>query len=202
MIRRTLPTLVALTLVGGLAACSDDKKDPEPKATDSTTSAEPTPTEPAWEDKYSEKQLRAYEAALQRWESYLNRSEPIWAAGKATPQAEDLFKEYFPDPDWRSVFAQLKTYEQVDVTTKGQAEVFWSKAKDISKDGLNVTLEQCVNYSAAVTTQRGEVVEGETWGTQPRIREIQLSKPEGYGWLIYSLKDATSKKRPKRCDPS
>lgn len=87
MIRRTLSTLAALTLAGALAACSDAAKDPEPKATDSTTSAAPTPTptEPTWQDAYTEKQLMGYEAALQRWESYLNRSEPIWAAGKATP---------------------------------------------------------------------------------------------------------------------
>lgn len=201
MIRRTLSTVAALALAAGLAACSDDKKDPEPKATDSTTSAEPTPTEPAWEDAYTEKQLDGYEAALQRWESYLDRSEPIWAAGKATPQAEDLFKEYFPDPIWRSVFQTLKTYEQVEVKTVGQAQIYWSKATEISKTARSVTIEQCVKYSAARTTQHGEVVEGSAWGDQPRIRRIHLSKPEGYGWLIYDLQDATSKKRPKRCEP-
>lgn len=203
MIRRTLSTLAALTLAAALTACGDTAREPEPEATDSTTAAEPspTPTEAAWQAQYSAKQLKGYETALQRWQSYLNRSEAIWAAGKATPQAEDLFKEFFPDPIWRSVYAQLMTYEQVEVTTEGQAEVYSSKATEISEDGRSVTIEQCVNYSAAVTTQRGEVVAGEMWGTQPRIRRVHLSKPEGYGWLIYELDDATSKKRPKRCDP-
>jgi hypothetical protein len=201
MIRRTLSTLAALTLAAGLTACSDDKKDPEPRATDSTTSAEPTPTEPAWEDAYTEKQLDGYKAALQRWESYLDRSEPIWAAGKATPQAEDLFKEYFPDPIWRSVYSQLKTYEQVDVKSEGQAEVYWSRAKEISDTALSVTIEQCVNYSTGMATQGGKVVEPEKWATEPRLRTISLSKPKGYGWLIYELHDETSKKRPKKCEP-
>lgn len=201
MIRRTLSTLAALTLAAGLTACSDDKKDPEPQATDSTTSAEPTPTEPAWEDGYTEKQLAGYEAALQRWESYLDRSEPIWAAGKATPQAEDLFKEYFPDPNWRSLFNTLETYEQVEVKTEGQAEVYWSRATQISKDAKSVTIEQCVDYTAASTTQWGKPVQPYEWAKVPRTRTINLSKPEGYSWLIYDLQDAASKKRPKKCTP-
>lgn len=200
MIRRTLSTLAALTLAGALTACSDSAKDPAPKATDSTTSAAPTPT-PTWQDAYTEKQLAGYDAALQRWESYLNRSEPIWAAGKATPQAEELFKEYFPDPIWRTVNAQLKTYEQVEVRSEGQAQVYWSKATEISKNALNVTIEQCVNYSAGETSQRGEVVKVADWAKEPRLRVVQLSRPKVYGWLIYSVQDASAEKRPKRCAP-
>lgn len=203
MIRRTLSTLAALTLVGALSACSDATKDPEPKATDSTTSAAPTPTPTAtaWRDAYTEKQLTGYDAAVQRWESYLNRSEPVWAAGRATPRAEDLFKEYFPDPVWRVVYAQLKTYEEVEVKTEGQAEVYWSKAIEISGTALSVTIEQCVNYSTGTATQGGKVIEAEKWATEPRLRTIALSKPKGHGWLIYELHDETSKTRPKKCEP-
>lgn len=201
MIRRTVSALVALTLATGLTACSGDKKDPEPQTTDSTTSAEPTPTEAAWEDAYTKKQLDGYKAAFQRWESYLQRSESIWAKGEATLQAEDLFKEYFPDPAWRNVLGQLKSYEQVDVKTQGQARVYWSRAKEIGKNGLSVTIEQCVDYSAGKTTQRGQVVEVADWAKEPRLRVIDLSKPEGYGWLIYGLQDASATKRPRRCTP-
>lgn len=200
MIRRTLSTLAALTLAAGLTACSDDKKDPEPQATDSTTSAEPTPTEPAWEDAYTEKQLDGYKAALQRWESYLDRSEPIWAAGKATPQAEDLFKSYFPDPSWRGVFQTLKTYEQVEVKVEGLAEVFWSKATEISKDGLNVTIEQCVDYSTIKVTQYGKPAAADK-NPGPKSRTIKLYKAKGHPWLILELHDATSKRKPKPCEP-
>lgn len=203
MIRRTLSTLAALTLVGALSACSDATRDPEPKATDSTTSAAPTPTPTAtaWRDAYTENQLTGYDAALRRWESYLNRSEPIWAAGKATPQAEDLFKEYFPDPIWRTVNAQLKTYEEVEVKSEGQAQVYWSRATEISKNARNVTIEQCVNYSAGETSQRGEVVKVADWAKEPRLRVVELSRPKGYGWLIYRVQDASAEKRPMRCAP-
>lgn len=200
MIRRTLSTVAAVALAAGLTACSDDKKDPEPKATDATTSAEPTPTEPAWEDAYTEKQLDGYEAALQRWESYLDRSEPIWAAGKATPQAEDLFKEYFPDPSWRGVFSTLKTYEQVEVKVEGQAKVFSSKATKISKDGLNVTIEQCVDYSTIKVTQYGKPAAADK-NPGPKLRTVRLYKAKGYPWLILQIQDATSKRKPKPCEP-
>lgn len=201
VIRRTLSTLAVLALTAGLSACSDDKKDPEPKATDSTTSAEPTPTKPAWEDKYTEKQLKAYEATLQRWESYLSRSEPIWAEGKATPQAEDLFDEYFSYPGSLNQFTRLKTYDQVDVKTDGQAEVFWSKAAFISKDALSLTVEQCVNYSASKTTQRGNPIEPKKWATEPRLRTIKFTQSKSGGWLIDGVSDETTKPRPERCTP-
>ena len=201
MIRRTLSIVAALALASCLSACSDENRDPDPKATDSTSSASPTPTKPAWQDAYSEKQLDGYDAALQRWESYLDRAEPIWAAGEATPQAEDLFKEYFPDPVWRNVYSTLKTYEQVDVRSEGQARVYWSKATQISGTALSVTIKQCVNYSTGKATQGGKTIEPEEWATDPRLRTISLSKPKGNDWLIYELHDETSKKRPATCEP-
>lgn len=201
MIRRTLSTLAALTLAAGLTACSDDKDDPNTSPTETPSSAEPTPTETAWQDDYTAKQLKAYDAALQRWESYLQRSEPIWAAGKATPQAEDLFKEYFPDPAWRNQFEQLATYEEVEIKTTQQPEIYWSRAKRISKDLRGVRIEQCVLYSSGSTTQRGKPIESAKWATVPRLRTIELSKPKGFDWLIYGVTTAASKPRPERCTP-
>ncbi|MCX6398398.1 MAG: hypothetical protein NTX33_00510 [Propionibacteriales bacterium] len=188
-----------MALASALTACSEDKKDPEPTATDSTTSAEPTPTESDWEDGYTGEQLTAFEAALQRWESYLNRSEPIFAEGNATAQAEDLFQDYFPDPLWRNEFALLQSYEDAKVITQGLPEVFWSKAAKISKSGLSVTIEQCVDFSSVKVTQDSQPVEGNKWTTTPHVREIQMEKPDGYGWLIYSHGDPSGTK--KRCDP-
>lgn len=201
MIRRTFSTLAALTLAAALTACGDTSREPEPKATDSTTAAEPTPTptEAAWQAQYSAKQLKAYETALQRWQSYLNRSEAIFAGGTATAQAEDLFQDYFPDPVWRNEFALLQSYEDAKVKTQGLPEVFWSKAANISKSGLSVTIEQCVDFSDVTVTQDNQPVEGNEWTTTPHVREIQLEKSDEYGWLIYSHGDPSGKK--ERCDP-
>lgn len=210
MIRRPLVTatiLAALTL--GLTACGDDDApDPIPRAEPSSTSSAPTeptkPTEtattPAWEADYTPKQIRAYEAALQRFESYEQRSEPIWADGAATPAAEAVFKDYFPSPQWQFLLRRLEDYEQVEVRSEGTAHVYWTRAKSITGDGLNVEIEQCVDYTSITNTQRGKTIEPDPWATHPRLRVIRLSKPEGYDWLIYQLSDATSEPRPQRCD--
>lgn len=209
MIRRPLSTAAALATIALTAtACGDDDApDPIAGTESSSTSSAPTePTEPtetattpSWEDDYTPKQTRAYEAALQRFESYEQRSEPIWAEGKATPVAEAIFKDYFPSPQWQFMFQRLEDYEQVEVFVEGVPTVFWSRPISITKDGLNAVIEQCVDYAAVRVTQYGEKVESRS--DKPRLRTIRLSKPEGYDWLIYELSDATSKPRPERCDP-
>jgi hypothetical protein len=210
VIRRPLSTAAALATIALTAtACGDDDApDPIPGTESSSTSSAPTePTEPtetattpSWEDDYTPKQIRAYEAALQRFESYEQRSEPIWAEGAATPAAEALFKDYFPSPQWQFLFHRLEDYEQVEVRSEGTAHVYWTRAKSITRDGLNVEIEQCVDYTSITNTQRGEAIEPDPWATHPRLRAIRLSKPEGYDWLIYQLSDATSEPRPQRCD--
>lgn len=204
--KRTLITAIALALAGTVTACGDDgEPDAIPTSTSSgsPSAAEPTETEttPSWEDDYTPKQVRAFEAALQQFESYEQRSEPIWAEGKATPTAEALFKEYFPFPRWQFVYQQLETYEEVDVKTEGLATVFWSRPTSISRNARNVEIEQCVDYTSIKNTQRGNAIEPERWATQPRLRRITLSRPAGYGWLIYELNDAASEPRPERCEP-
>jgi hypothetical protein len=208
VIRRPLATAAAFAaLTLGLTACGDDDApDPIPGTEPTRTSSAPTePTEtattPSWEDDYTPKQIRAYEAALQRFESYEQRSEPIWAKGEATLAAQALFKEYFPSPRWQAYYQRLEDYEQVDVKFEGRATVYWSRPKSVTKNALNLEIEQCVDYSAITGSQNDTPVEPEAWAKEPRLRTIQLSKPAGYDWLIYNLVDATSSKRPKACTP-
>lgn len=203
--KRTLIAALALSLTATLAACGEDE-DPDAIPESTPNSSSPTPTEPSetqttpsWEDDYTPEQLRLYEAALQRFESYEQRSEPIWAEGKATATARALFEEYFPSPLWQTYQSRLESYEQVVLTIEGSASVYWSKATSITKD--SVTIEQCVDYTSIKAYQDGELVEPEPWATEPRLRTIDLSKPEGYNWLIYTLTDSASTQRPGRCDP-
>lgn len=207
MIRRpltTAATLAALTLT--LTACGDDDEpDAIPESTPSSSSTAPTgPTEtettPSWEDDYKPAQVEAYEAALQRWESYEQRSETFWAKGKATPAAEGLFKEYFASPGWIVYNERLKTYAQNDVTLEGLPTVLWSQPTAISKDGLSVEIKQCVDYTTRTAYQGGEPVERESWGDKPMTRTLTLSKPEGHNWLIYEVTEPTEE-RHKPCEP-
>ena len=205
-LRRFATVCVALAALALFAtACAGDS-DPETAPTDGATSSatdstpepatEPNPTKDpdAWRAKFDAAQLEAYDTALQRWESYESRSEPIWAKGQATPAAEKLFKAFFPHPAWRGYLDRLQTYEEVEVKSEGLASVYWSKAKSISKQGNSVQIVQCVDYTTIQGTQRGEPVTRPTWLEKPQLRKLFLSKPEGYDWLIYGVVDATTGK--------
>ncbi len=208
MIRRplvTTATLAALTL--GLTSCGgDDAPDPIPEAETSsssatTSSSEPTETEssPPWADDYTPRQVDGYEAALQRWESFEQRSESIWARGKATPAAEDLFQEFFASPGWTIYNERLKTYAANDVTIEGLPTVLWSMPSNITDDGLSVDIKQCVDYTTRTAYQAGEAIERESWGSKPMTRTLKIAKPKGHNWLIYQVTEPTDESH-KSCE--
>lgn len=210
--RRTTTALTAAVLTVALAAsaCNGGDEEPEtgvpPETSTSTPTETPTPTptptkDPdAWRAKFKPAQLKAYGAALQRWEEYEARAEPIWAKGEATPAAEKLFKEYFPHPIWIDYWDKLKTYQEVKVKTVGTPEIYWSEAKSITKSGSGVQIRQCVDYSEVVGTQDGKPVVRYPWIEKPQLRTIYLSQPDGYDWLIFGVVDISGgKNRP--CTP-
>lgn len=147
----------------------------------------PTPDSDDWRTKYSSAQLKAYEAALRRWESYESRSEPIWAKGKASEAARSLFKEFFPHPAWDTQFEQLETYDKYGVQIAGTPRVLWSRANSVSDADDGVQIEQCVDYRSTTTTQNGELTALIESRQEPVLREITLNKPAGYDWLIYAI---------------
>lgn len=191
-------TVVLAALCAGLmltAGCQGDgKAQPLPPAgSSSTTAAEPSsslpdPTEttqPAWQAKYSEKEIAAYEEALDRFTTYEQGSEPIWRRGKATPAAEELFKEYFYT--WQDQLRRLQTYEQVNVKITGVPSALNSRPTriKIASDGQSVTIRQCVDFTTSVVTQDGEPAPGAS--KVPLIRNIYLSrstKPAATPWRI------------------
>ena len=208
--RRTTTALTAAVLTVALAAsaCTGGDEEPEtgepPETSTSTPTQTPTPTptkDPdAWRAKFKPAQLEAYDTALQRWEEYEARAEPIWSKGEAVPAAEKLFKEYFPHPVWRSYWERLKTYEQVEVKVDGTPAVFWSRAKSISGNGRSVQILQCVDYTTVKGTQRGKPTVRSRWMEKPQLRTIYLSQPDRYDWLIYGVVD-TSEGKSRPCTP-
>jgi hypothetical protein len=200
-LRRAAALAVAGVLILAAAACRDDGAsgaDPVRSASESggtSSSPHPSPTEPAWLSRYSSEQVDAYEQAITRLKSYEQRSEPIWAAGRATASAEALFKEYFPSPQWRNLFQRLRTYQQVDVQMPGQPTVLWSKPRSVTVEGKtgSVSLVQCVDYTSVETTQYGKPVPRAHVFNKPVLRRVELARPKGFGWLIYVLEEPTVK---------
>ena len=216
-VRRYAIAGIALCALAAFGTACAAEIDPETAPTDGPAStatgsaSEPTtPTAPtsisesdAWESEFSADQLEDYGDALQRWESYESRSEPIWAKGEATPAAEKLFKEFFPHPIWMGQFEQLETYEKYEVQISGTPDVLWSRAKRIGDAGGAVEIEQCVDYRSTTTTQYGEVTKPIESRQTPVLREITMSRPKGYDWLIYAINASPGAggKKDKPCDP-
>ncbi|MFE6510275.1 hypothetical protein ACFVBP_21595 [Nocardioides sp. NPDC057764] len=204
-VRRATATIAAAAaLTMALAGCGGDEPDPIPSTSPSTSasaspSASPSVDQTAWRSKYNANQLKAYDTALQRFEDYESRSEPIWAKGEATPQAERLFRDYFSSSGALLQFTRLKTYQKVEVTIDGIPDVYWSRAKAITKPGTSVTIEQCLDYTPVTTTQRGKVVKRPA--PKPQLRTIHLSRPAGYDWLIYELVDLDKNGKGRPCTP-
>ncbi|MGL5826814.1 MAG: hypothetical protein ACRCYU_18685 [Nocardioides sp.] len=198
------PTIAAIALgvlALTLAACGGDDEPTSTPTSASTPATSPTQTKDpaeAWKAKFTPKKLKAYDAALQRWESYESRSEPIYAKGQATPAAQSLFKEFFPSPLWQNKFGQLKTYEQAKVKMIGTPSVYWSRAKSISDQGTSVEIEQCIDYTLVERTQNGQPIKRPS--PTPQLRTLQLSKPKGFNWLIYGVVELVDGKA-KPCKP-
>jgi hypothetical protein len=165
-----------------------------------TSSPPSVPSEPPWRSAYTADQLAAYDSALARFNEYEQRSEPLWAAGKATAAAEQVFKTYYASPAWRQVFDQLKTYEQVEVTRSGLPMVVWSRAKTVTGgvDAGSVTLLQCVDYTSTSATQYGKPAPKDRVFLKPVERIIVLKRSPGSTWLIYENHEPT-KENYHRC---
>ena len=171
-------------MVVSLAGCGGDD-DPETLPTETTsTSTSPTPTPSAWESKYTQQQLQAYEAALTQWETYEQRSEPIWAAGKVTPTARQLFKEYWVN--WAVPLNRLSFYEQVGDKVVGVPKVLWSRASEATifkGRGISVTIQQCIDPSTIeVEHASGTQVHQKKQG--PYIRRISLAKADPSSYRV------------------
>ena len=209
---RVLMIAASTAALVSLAACSPGS-DADPTGIPTTTSSSsatvtPTPTatpsEPAWRDEYTDKQLAAYDEALDRWATFEQRAAPIWARGAASPAAEQLFREFLPSPLWQDLFATLSTYEEVDIKVPNPPEVLWSKATRIKmiSGQASVTIEECVDLTAQKTTQYGEPVEFPKEFRKPIERKIVMGKTSSsLPWLIYEYPIASTKDF-ERCDES
>jgi len=197
---RALIASMAGTALMLTAACSNNDDPLPPAQTSPTASTSPSESAPAWRAKYSDAQLKEYETALGRFTEYERRSEPVWAAGKATPSAKALFKEYFLDAD--TPYQTLRTYELVEVKTVGTPKVYWSRATSITdpkkagQHGMKTAILQCVDFRTMHGTQHGQPTQQADKFQRPVRRVIHMYRL-GASWLISAVDD----RKGKPCDP-
>lgn len=187
-VNATMLVAVALTAVG---CAGDDQPEAAPSVSSTPSPSTPpspaiTSTAPAWQAKYTPDEVAAFEAALQRWQSYESRSEGIWAAGKATRAAERLFQGYNGSP---SEYNRLVSYEAGDIQVIGLGTVLDSRptAIELTGNAGSITIRQCVDYSERKTMQAGEILQQIT--NQPQIREINmyLARDPDPRWFISNV---------------
>lgn len=200
--RRAVLTAVAIVAVVMTAtACGESQADPSPSTSPSApTSSVSTP--PAWEADYDETQLGWYDEALQTWQDYDRRTAGIWATGKATPEAKDLFEKYLVNP--HKFYEQLRTLEASKISSKGTPKVLWTRAKSITsskdtdKHGTVVKIEQCEDLKPVTSYQDGEPVEPITPREHPVIQDISVMRV-GKVWKISAYEVP---QKAKECDPA
>lgn len=203
--RRTAPALLIAALTLTASGCGPTEPVAIPDTTPSTSASSsptssPSPDPNAWQDQYTAAEIDAYNAALQRWQSYETRSEPIWAAGKATPAAKALFKEYWIA--WQIEAARLEMYEKNGITVSGLADVLWSKAKSIELTDTDtgaprVVIQQCIDPSTITVLPPA----GGGTDTPPYLRTITLDEPPGREFMVVRVGDITNQKKVAPCEP-
>lgn len=175
--RILVTTFVLAVTMSSAAGCSstDPRAEPTPTRSPSSSASPPSPSSPAtepggppagWEDKYTADELGAYEAALARWKRYQQAAGPIDAAGKYTPEAEELYREYIVT--WQTSVIQLRGAEKAGVRVEVPPEALWTIADsvEIKADGSGtVVLRQCTDYGDVRVTKDGVVTED---GVKPK----------------------------------
>lgn len=198
--RAALASVAILAVAMTATACGESQADPSP----STSPSAPTSSAstPAWEATYDETQLGWYDEALQTWQDYDRRTAGIWAAGKATPEAKELFEKYLVNPD--KFYEQLRTLEASKISSKGKPKVLWTRAKSITsskdtdKHGTVVKIEQCEDLEPVTSYQDGEPVEPITPREHPVIQDISVMRV-GKVWKISAYEVP---QKAKECDPA
>lgn len=198
--RAALAAVATCAVAMTVTACGESQADPSPSTSPSAPTS-PAST-PAWESNYDETQLAWYDEALQTWQDYDRRTAGIWAAGKATSEAEELFEKYLVNPD--KYYEQLRTLEASRITSKGTPKVLWTRAKSITsstdtdKHGTVVKIEQCEDLKPVTSYQDGEPVEPITPRDRPVVQDISVMRV-GKVWKISAYEVP---QKAKECDPA
>jgi hypothetical protein len=161
--------------------------------------------EDAWKARYTGDQLRAYDGALDRFAAYERDAEPVWAKGRATPEAQSLFREYWMV--WDDPWQRLKDDQEYGFTDEGVAAVLWSRATRISLKGTKKTgntpfiwITQCIDPSTITSLRHGKAYPPS--GQGPYLRKITMWMPPSSPgvFLIVGVQDFTNQKKVAACE--
>jgi len=189
--KRLLVAATTLALVVTLTGCgdSDPKSDPTPSPTVAPTT--PAPTSASWRDKYTSAQLKRYDAALGRWQSFWTQTNAVKQKGIDTPGVKAMYEEYSMTAvgDY-AVFKN--SYADHGARIEVPPVALWARAREIGTSW--VVIEQCTDYSKVRVTVNGDPVPQR--GPDRRFVVVKMSKPQGHDWMKAPSKDEGGKACP------
>lgn len=182
-------SLTAIVAVLALAGC--DGSDSPPVPTNSASPTRPTTTIAGWESKYSAGELEFFQQAVQRADSYEVKAQPMWAAGKATQEAKELFQDNLMT--WRVAWTRLKSYEAQGIRIARAPKVLSSEAESVKLLGGaagETKILRCVDATDLGGTINGDPLQEGTKG--PVVQHITAVRDVSGAWLFSDF-DTTDK---------
>jgi hypothetical protein len=190
--KRTLVALVCLVAAVAVTACGTDDPpggDPLPSPTTELSASANSPssaeTPPAWESKFSPRELDQYKEALRRWQEYTAKTHEIYEAGSDTPGARRVFQEY--SLTWQGDAAVLadsaKRHLRVTVPEKSLSTRAISVR--LNRDGTGtVEISQCTDYRPVTVLQNGTQIKTSQPSHLVTPLLINMTKPAGRDWMV------------------
>ena len=171
-VRHRVALLAAVGITVLLAGC--ETATPEP-----TSTSAPAATSPSYDDE----ELAVYREAVRRVEDFEARNQPILAAGRATRQAKELYRETLRD--WRSSYAELRANQRDGIRIARAPVVLGTEATSIQSfqdDAATVVLARCTDQSDLGTTKDGAPLPAVH--PEPVIQEVVVRRYENRTWRI------------------
>lgn len=180
----------ALGLITQLTGCSGPDDQP-PSNPPKPTPVPTTSTAPAWESTYGKQELTRYREAVLWVESFEAKSRPIWARGRATASAKELFQDSLLA--WQPIWSQLKTYEKQGIKIERGPIVLTTVADSIKllDDGAaEVLLSRCTDQTDLGGSQNSRPLP-EAYD-RPVIQKVDVYRLANGRWRIGVFKTTDS----------
>lgn len=166
-------------------ACGED--DPAPSPAPSPTSTISTASDtgssvPPELAGYSEPERTAYQAAVLAYDSFTQRNDEFYAAGRTTVAAKNYYQHNAID--WSTAWGNLAQIASSKVTVTGSTRTVWTRPRSVelgTHSGDVVTVRRCLDESGRTVTQNGQYVDQPQF-KDPHVYTVRLEKRTAETW--------------------
>ena len=149
-------------------------------------SERPEPTTTSSVRPFTSEEIEVYREAVQRVEDFEARNQAILAAGKATDEARQLYRDTLRA--WQWSFAQLQAQQSQGIRIARAPVVLSTRAtsiKSFQDNAAEIVLSRCTDQSDLGTTRNGEPVR--PVHEEPVIQTVVVHRWENRTWRIGAI---------------